>query len=248
MKITIKSLLILLITLSLGAKTALAATAVPQSEQEKTLYALGLWLSKNVKQFQLNEEELHWVEAGLEDASTGKPPAVALEAYMPKLNDFAHSRLQIQADQNKKQGLDYVKKLSASEKGATTFPSGLVYIPMTKGKGRSPKATDTVKVNYEGKLLDGSIFDSSYKRNQPAEFPLNGVIPCWTEGVQKMKIGETARLICPSSIAYGDEGRPGIPPGATLDFKVELLEAKASPPAAAKPQIKMPAATATQTH
>jgi len=100
----------------------------------------------------------------------------------------------------------------------------MVYRELRAGSGPSPKATDTVKVNYRGTLVDGTEFDSSYKRNEPAEFPLNQMIPCWTEGVQKMKVGGKSRLVCPSSIAYGDEGRPpAIPGGATLVFEIELL-------------------------
>jgi FKBP-type peptidyl-prolyl cis-trans isomerase len=119
----------------------------------------------------------------------------------------------------------------AKEKGAQTTPSGMVFIPMKEGTGASPKATDKVKVNYEGKLTSGSVFDSSYKRGQPAEFPLNQVIPCWTEGVQKLKVGGKARLVCPPDIAYGAQGRPPVIPGnATLVFEVELLEI--APPAA----------------
>ena len=109
--------------------------------------------------------------------------------------------------------------------------SGLVYLETQAGTGESPKATDTVKVHYRGTLIDGTEFDSSYKRNQPASFPLNRVIPCWTEGLQKMKVGGKARLVCPSDLAYGDRGRPSIPPGATLNFEVELLEIVAAPPA-----------------
>ena len=114
-----------------------------------------------------------------------------------------------------------------------------MYRTVKPGTGASPKETDKVKVNYEGKLVDGTVFDSSYKRNQPAEFPLNGVIKCWTEGVGKMKVGEEAQLVCPSDTAYGDMGRPGIPPGGTLIFKVELLGIGDSAPA---PQPAAPAA------
>jgi FKBP-type peptidyl-prolyl cis-trans isomerase FkpA len=93
------------------------------------------------------------------------------------------------------------------------------------GTGASPSASDSVKVNYRGTLIDGTEFDSSYKRNQPAQFPLSGVIRCWTEGVQKMKVGGKARLVCPSDIAYGDKGHPPvIPGGATLIFEIQLLE------------------------
>jgi FKBP-type peptidyl-prolyl cis-trans isomerase FkpA len=121
---------------------------------------------------------------------------------------------------------DYAKYLAkaAAEPGAVKTPSGLVYTELKAGTGASPRATQTVKVNYRGTFIDGKEFDSSYKRNMPIEFPLNGVIPCWTEGVQRMKVGGKSRLVCPSSIAYGDSGRPGaIPGGATLVFEVELL-------------------------
>src|SRR3954462_13140364 len=95
---------------------------------------------------------------------------------------------------------------AAKEAGATKLPGGIVYKELPPGTGTSPATTDKVKVNYEGRLTNGTVFDSSYKRNQPAEFALNQVIKCWTEGVQKMKVGEKARLVCPSDIAYGDHG------------------------------------------
>src|SRR5581483_6942048 len=102
--------------------------------------------------------------------------------------------------------------------------SGLVLVPMKDGSGESPKPTDRVKVHYHGTLIDGKVFDSSVQRGQPATFGLNQVIPCWTEGVQKLKVGGKAKLVCPSDIAYGDSGRPPqIPGGATLVFEVELL-------------------------
>jgi FKBP-type peptidyl-prolyl cis-trans isomerase FkpA len=116
----------------------------------------------------------------------------------------------------------YLEKAVAAP-GAVKTDSGLIYRELTAGKGDSPKATDSVKVNYRGTFINGTEFDSSYSRNQPAEFPLNGVIKCWTEGVQKMKVGGRSQLVCPSDIAYGDAGRPGIPGGATLVFEIELL-------------------------
>jgi FKBP-type peptidyl-prolyl cis-trans isomerase FkpA len=114
---------------------------------------------------------------------------------------------------------------SAKEPGAVVSPSGLIYRSLKDGTGAAPKATDTVKVHYRGTLPDGNEFDSSYKRNAPAEFPLNRVIPCWTEGVSRMKVGGKAKLTCPPAIAYGASGTPGgpIPPNATLFFEVELL-------------------------
>ena len=113
---------------------------------------------------------------------------------------------------------------AAAEPGAVVTASGLVYRAVKEGTGASPAATDTVKVHYRGTFPDGREFDSSFKRNQPASFPLNRVIKCWTEGLQRMKVGGKAKLTCPAAIAYGDRGAGGeIPPGAVLRFEVDLL-------------------------
>jgi FKBP-type peptidyl-prolyl cis-trans isomerase FkpA len=113
---------------------------------------------------------------------------------------------------------------AAKDAGAQTTASGLVFRSVKEGTGPSPSATDVVRVHYKGTFLDGREFDSSYKRGQPAEFPLNRVIPCWTEGVQKIKVGGAAKLTCPPNIAYGSRGAPGaIPPNSTLNFEVELI-------------------------
>jgi FKBP-type peptidyl-prolyl cis-trans isomerase FkpA len=116
-------------------------------------------------------------------------------------------------------------KAAAAEPGAVVTASGLVFRSLKDGSGASPAATDVVKVHYRGTFPDGKEFDSSLKRGQPAEFPLNRVIKCWTEGVQKIKVGGKAKLTCPSAIAYGERGTPGgpIPPNAVLQFEVELL-------------------------
>ncbi len=119
---------------------------------------------------------------------------------------------------------DVAAAAAAKEGGAVVSPSGLVYRSLKDGSGASPAATDTVKVHYRGSFPDGKEFDSSYQRNAPAEFPLNRVIACWTEGVQKMKVGGKAKLTCPPAIAYGARGAGGaIPPNATLQFEIELL-------------------------
>jgi FKBP-type peptidyl-prolyl cis-trans isomerase FkpA len=116
---------------------------------------------------------------------------------------------------------------AAKEKGAVKTASGMVYKSVREGKGKSPNATSMVEVNYRGTLTNGKEFDSSYKRNQSITFPLNGVIPCWTEGVQKMKVGGKARLVCPPELAYGARGAgQDVPPNATLIFDVELLGIK----------------------
>lgn len=116
---------------------------------------------------------------------------------------------------------------AAKEAGAVITPSGLVFRSLQDGSGGSPAATDTVKVNYRGTFPDGREFDSSYKRGEPLEFPLDRVIKCWTEGLQRMKVGGKAKLTCPAAIAYGERGAGSvIPPGATLQFEVELLGIK----------------------
>ena len=122
---------------------------------------------------------------------------------------------------------DATLETAAKENGAIVTTSGLVYRSLKDGTGASPQASDVVKVNYRGTFPDGREFDSSYKRNQAIEFPLGNVIPCWTEGLQRMKVGGKAKLTCPAAIAYGARGAGGvIPPNATLLFEVELLAIK----------------------
>ena len=113
---------------------------------------------------------------------------------------------------------------SAAEPKEETTASGIGITMLKEGNGASPKSSETVKVHYRGTLTNGQEFDSSYRRNEPATFPLNRVIPCWTEGVQKIKVGGKAKLVCPPNLAYGSRGVPGIPPNSTLVFEVELLD------------------------
>lgn len=212
------------------AKTAPKSASAPQAaapvlatDEEKTVYALGLQVYRSLAQFDLSPAEVELVKRALADAAAGKP-AVDVNEWVPKLQPFAQARSARVAEQQKAASKAYLAKAGA-EAGAVKTESGLIYMDLQPGSGASPQASDTVKVNYRGTLIDGTEFDSSYKRNQPAQFPLNGVIRCWTEGVQKMKVGGKARLVCPSDIAYGDSGRPPlIPGGATLIFEIELLE------------------------
>ncbi len=214
----------------MGSMIACAQTPAPSSapkldtEDQKTLYALGLILGRNLKPFALTADELAIVKAGISDSVTDAKPQVELETYGPKVNDMAQKRQAAAGEVAKKSGQDFADKI-ATQKDATKTPSGIVIRVITPGAGPSPAATDVVKVNYEGKLVDGTVFDSSIKRGQPAEFPLNGVVPCWTEALQKMNKGEKAQVVCPSGLAYGDRGSPPvIPPGATLSFEIELLD------------------------
>jgi FKBP-type peptidyl-prolyl cis-trans isomerase FkpA len=194
------------------------------TDEEKAFYALGLNLARNIQVFAVKPEELEFVIQGLRDAASGAKPEVELQQYGMKLNEMARARQSAKSDGEKAKGKAYLET-AAKEAGVTALPAGTLYKELTAGNGDSPAATDTVKVHYKGTLIDGTEFDSSYKRNQPTEFPLNGVIKCWTEGVGHMKVGGKAKLTCPSDIAYGDNGRPPvIPGGAVLIFEVELLE------------------------
>lgn len=213
---------------------SLVAAADLKTDDQKSLYAIGYVVgSRNLGPLNLKPDELKLVEQGLADGASGKKASIDVDKQMEAVNKFAQGRSSAAADKEKIAGREYLDK-AAKEPGASKLPSGLIYKTLTPGSGASPAATDKVKVNYEGRLTSGTVFDSSYKRGQPAEFGLNQVIKCWTEGVQKMKVGEKARLVCPSDIAYGDHGHPPtIPGGATLVFDVELLAV--NPPAAAAP-------------
>ena len=205
------------------APPAGAAGSELATEDDKMLYTLGLAMAQQLGQFGITEAELEIVSRGLADSILGRTPKVDLETYGPKLQAFAQSRVSAMAQEEKAASAKFVEK-AAAEEGAKTTESGLVIREITAGTGANPAAGDTVKVHYHGKLRDGTVFDSSLQRGEPAQFPLNRVIPCWSEGVQLMKVGGKSRLVCHSDIAYGDQGRPGIPGGAALDFEVELLE------------------------
>ncbi|ANA39442.1 peptidylprolyl isomerase [Geobacter anodireducens] len=197
-----------------------------KNEEENTLYAIGLSVARSLSVFALSPAELDYVKQGISDAVEGKKPAVDLAAYTGKVQELARARRKAQGEKAAAAGKEFLEK-AAGEKGAVKTDSGMVYLPLKDGNGVSPVATDTVKVNYRGTLIDGREFDSSYKRGTPAEFRLDGVIKCWTEGLQKMKEGGTARFVCPATLAYGDAGAGElILPGSTLNFEVELLEVK----------------------
>lgn len=198
-----------------------------KTEDQKTLYALGTAVAKDLKPFGLTPQEAELVLKGLGDALAGRTLAVDAEAYRPKVQAFAAARRKVAADQMAVAGKAYLAK-AATEKGAVKLESGLVYIPLKEGTGPTPWATDTVKAHYRGTLVDGTEFDNSYKRGQPGQFVLSKVqIKGLAEGLQKMKVGGKAKLVCPPALGYGERGVGAvIPPNATLIFEVELLEIK----------------------
>ena len=205
-----------------------ARTAAPLTDDQKLVYALGLLMQRSLNQFDLSAAELEILKRALTDAAARKP-AIDIEEWGPKIDAFAAARAERVVAREKAASAGYLAK-AAAEPGAARTDSGLIHRDLSPGTGASPTASDTVKVHYRGTLINGTEFDSSYRRNDPAQFPLDGVIRCWTEGLQKMKVGGKARLVCPSDLAYGDAGRPSIPGGATLVFEVELLEIVAAAP------------------
>jgi FKBP-type peptidyl-prolyl cis-trans isomerase FkpA len=220
-------------TLSLTVCSADAAktpgTPEPTTDEQKAFYSLGLLLSQRISTFDLKPEELAQVQKGLSDGVLKAKTTIDPQQHIPKLQELETARAAVVADKAAAPGVAYLEKAS-KEPGATKTASGMVIKHTKEGSGKNPAASDQVKVHYEGRLIDGKVFDSSIKRGEPTTFPLSGVIPCWTEGVQAMKVGGKAQLVCPSGMAYGPRGQGAdIPPHSTLVFDVELLEIVAPP-------------------
>jgi FKBP-type peptidyl-prolyl cis-trans isomerase len=195
----------------------------PKTDEDKTLYALGLIIGRNLGDFNLTPRELAVVEAAINDTVLKKKPAVDFETWGPKVDALHQARRKARGDQEKQKGAAAVEG-AAREPGAVKTPAGAVVRTVKPGTGETPKETDRVQVHYTGRLLDGTVFDTSRKaKGEPVTFPLNGVIKCWGEGVARMKVGEQAVLTCPSETAYGEGGQRNIPPSATLVFDVELI-------------------------
>lgn len=214
------------VVVTLTACAQAGQSPTPTTDDDKALYLLGVAISQQVRPFDFTDKEIALVKSGVDDGARGKEKIdmKEMEKFAPKLDELYQARIAAALTREKEAGAAYLTK-AATEAGATKLPSGIVYKTTTEGTGATPVAADTVKVHYEGRFTDGKVFDSSIERGEPAEFPLEGVIGCWTEGVQQMKVGGKATLVCPPDMAYGDEGRPPqMRGGATLVFDVELLE------------------------
>ena len=195
-----------------------------ENEDQKTLYALGVVMANQMQPFNLTESELAYVQMGLRDTVLGEEPQVSMQEYGQRVQQLAQTRMQEASAQEAEAATAFIAE-QAAEEGAVQTDSGLVYFSLEEGSGAQPAASDTVQVHYKGMLRDGTTFDSSYDRGQPARLPLTGVIPCWTEGIQMMKVGGKAKLVCPPDIGHGPQGAPPrIPGNAALVFEVELID------------------------
>lgn len=204
-----------------------------ETTKDKASYIIGVQLGTQMAQTK-EDIDLNKVMLGLKEAFEGKEPRMKKEEMMAAMQEFQQA---VQAKQqakmtemgakNAKDGEAFLAE-NKKKDGVITLPSGLQYKVVTAGKGKSPKASDTVVTHYRGSLIDGKVFDSSYERGEPVTFPVNGVIPGWTEALQKMKVGDKWQLFIPSNLAYGEHGSGPIGPNSVLLFDIELLEVKAS--------------------
>ena len=212
---------------SLLATPALANE--PSTDLEKLSYSLGIILGERI-QNDFGDLDPNFVLEGLKDSKDPNSwkldrPAInqAVQDAQTRIRAQQEQQVEAMAEANLKSGEAFLAE-NAKKDGVTVTASGLQYRVITEGAGDAPKATDTVKVHYEGRLISGDIFDSSIARGEPVSFPLNGVIPGWSEGVQLMKVGSKFEFTIPSALAYGPSGTGPIPPNSVLVFDVELLE------------------------
>ncbi len=206
-----------------AALLALAANAADtEDENAKVFYYLGTAISSNLEVLNLSEQEKAQVVAGFSEGLAGIAEQLDDQLYSQKVQVLTQQRMVEAAEREQASGQEYLAK-KAAEEGAVQTESGLVYREIAAGEGTQPLATSTVTAHYHGTLRDGSVFDSSVDRGEPLTIGLGQVIPCWTEGIAKMKVGGKAQITCPPATAYGPRGQGRIPPNAVLTFDVELL-------------------------
>ncbi len=210
-------LLVIVCSVLLATHAFAAETKELKTQKDKLSYAIGLQMGGSLKKNQV-DVDLNVVMQGIKDGMGASKPLMTEEQMKETFTAFQKEHL----EKTKKEGDDFLAANKKKE-GVVTLPSGLQYKVIKNGSGKMPKATDSVTVNYRGTLIDGTEFDSSIKRGQPATFPVNGVIPGWTEALQLMKEGSKWELFLPANLAYGERGTPGIPPNSVLIFEVELI-------------------------
>lgn len=219
-----QSLVVISIIAAVGVSAAGAAGPQLKTDDAKTVYAIGIVLSQSVIPLNLTPAERDLLKAGFADGIAGKKPKVDMKTFGPKIAELSQAR-SAKTLAAEKQSTQAFLAQAAVEPGAEKKQSGLIYTELKAGDGQQPKVSDMVKVDYIGKLRDGTVFDSSAERGKPPEFAMHGVIPCWAEALQLMKVHGKAKIVCPPELAYGDQGAPPrIKPGAALTFEIELLE------------------------
>jgi FKBP-type peptidyl-prolyl cis-trans isomerase FkpA len=193
------------------------------TEDDKIFYSIGMMAGMGISEFALTEEEYEWVARGVADAALGRETLVSPQDHMAAIQEIYTARMARSNAAETVASAEFLESEAAVE-GAVQSESGMIMQVVEVGEGAQPEPTDEVKVHYHGTLRDGTVFDSSVDRGTPAQFPLERVIPCWTEAVTQMKVGGKSRIVCPASIAYGSRGMGSIPGDAALVFEVELLE------------------------
>ncbi len=225
------------------AAAAPAVAPAPSYTDAQLLEEFGWYIGKRtgLSELNLTGPESDQLSKGLIAAVSGKESPYEIQKVGPAMTEFIQKKQAVVMEaiktKNMGQAAAYFTKLKEI-KDVVELPSGLRYQIVSPGTGNPPKPTDTVKVNYTGALIDGTVFDSSDRQGKPLEFALNSVIPGWTEGLQKISKGGKIKLFVPPSLGYGDDGRPGIPPGSVLVFDVELLDISNTPPAEVPPAAK----------
>ncbi len=215
-------LLVLSVALPVPASGGGAET-VKLTKEEKIIYTIGLSLAQAVQELELSEAEFQILLDGLSDAALGREPKISPSMWGRRIDGFRTQRIARARERTQAASNEFLSR-AEQDPGAVRKPSGLIYTELEPGTGAQPSRNDTVRVHYHGSRADGSVFDSTRGRSA-ATFGLDAVIPCWTEGLQMMKVGGRSELVCPSEIGYGEKGVKGsIKPGAVLSFQVELLE------------------------
>ena len=193
------------------------------TEDDKIFYSIGMMVGMGISEFELTEAEFEWVARGFADAALGREALANPEDHMAAVQQILAARTARANAAESAASAEFLEREAAGE-GAVQSESGMITQVLVAGEGAQPGPTDEVTVHYHGTLRDGTVFDSSVDRGTPAQFPLDRVIPCWTEAVTQMKVGGKSRIVCPASIAYGSRGMGAIPGDAALVFEVELLE------------------------
>ncbi|MGB2578567.1 FKBP-type peptidyl-prolyl cis-trans isomerase [Elusimicrobium simillimum] len=234
MKKLFLALSLVMLPFALFAQEAAAETAAEDPalkeirEKAQTLYSLGYLLGENLKTQLVieGEEEFKYIMQGMHNSIDGKPSQTNIEEYKALIIKRYEADAKKIAEKRRQEQAKYIVAARKERNTEEIKDGGILVQTITKGKGATPNAASTVKVHYQGTLIDGTVFDSSIARGEPIEFPLTGVIPCWTKGLQKMKVGGKAKLVCPAETAYGNRQIGAIPANSVLVFEVELLDVK----------------------